>query len=78
MWYTSTFSDFSLAETEANRHILRMPPEKKFDAQIHLTISTDMLKRVDRWRAAQADVPNRSEAIRRMVQIVLDQQSPNG
>jgi len=48
-----------------------MPPEKKFDAQIHLTIATKMLKRVDEWRAKQPDVPNRSEAIRRLVDIGL-------
>jgi hypothetical protein len=68
MLYASTNP---LAESIRHRHVGQMPPEKKFDAQIHLTISTDMLKRVDRWRAAQADVPNRSEAIRRLVDLGL-------
>ena len=68
MWHASTNP---LAESIRHRHVEQMPPEKKFDAQIHLTIATKMLKRVDEWRAKQPDVPNRSEAIRRLVDLGL-------
>jgi hypothetical protein len=34
-----------------------------------MMVSPGFLKRVDQWRRKQPDLPNRSEAIRRLVQI---------
>jgi hypothetical protein len=35
----------------------------------------ELLSRIDRWRAAQDDVPGKSEAIRRLIEIALSRQS---
>jgi hypothetical protein len=36
-----------------------------------IRLSDDFMKSVDRWRVEQDDEPNRSEAIRRLVEIGL-------
>jgi metal-responsive CopG/Arc/MetJ family transcriptional regulator len=37
----------------------------------HLKAPESLMKQVDAWRAKQPDLPNRSEAIRRLIQIGL-------
>jgi hypothetical protein len=34
----------------------------------------DLLKRIDEWRREQPDIPNRSEAIRRLIEAGLTSQ----
>jgi len=41
--------------------------------RITLPISPELLQQIDQWRRRQDDLPNRSEAIRRMVERVLDE-----
>lgn len=40
--------------------------------QINVRMDDDTLKRLDDWRRKQADLPNRPEAIRRLVEQALD------
>jgi hypothetical protein len=50
-----------------------MPP--KLDNEIrrlHMVAPASWLKKIDDWRRQQPDVPNVSEAIRRLVEIGLD------
>jgi hypothetical protein len=44
---------------------------EKLDQRIQLVASTEFLKIVDQWRRTQSDLPSKSEAIRRLVQIGL-------
>ena len=46
----------------------------KMDAnseRLQMRVSTEFLDKVDEWRRKQPDLPNRSEAIRRLVEIGL-------
>lgn len=43
------------------------------DERLELRLTTAMLERVDDWRRREKDIPTRSEAIRRMVERVLDE-----
>jgi metal-responsive CopG/Arc/MetJ family transcriptional regulator len=42
------------------------------DRRIPVLFDDEMVERLDRWRGRQRDVPNRSEAIRRLVGQSLD------
>lgn len=39
--------------------------------RLQMRVSADFLAKVDEWRRAQPDLPNRSEAIRRLVELAL-------
>ncbi len=41
--------------------------EKPKSSRIEIRIASDLVKKLDRWRGAQEDVPNRSEAARRLM-----------
>ena len=43
------------------------------DKQFQMRASQEFLDRIDDWRRAQADIPPRSEAIRRLVELALSQ-----
>lgn len=51
---------------------------EKLDQRIQLVASTEFSKLVDQWRRTQSDLPSRSEAIRRLVQMGLsfDEENP--
>jgi hypothetical protein len=53
-----------LLETEA------MADDKK-DQRIPVMMSTDEVAAIDEWRRHNADLPSRSEAIRRLVELGL-------
>jgi metal-responsive CopG/Arc/MetJ family transcriptional regulator len=44
---------------------------RTFDQRLELRVSTAFLKIIDDWRRKQEDLPNRSEAIRRIVEAEL-------
>lgn len=44
---------------------------EKLDQRIQLVASSDFSKTVDEWRRGQSDLPSRSEAIRRLVDLGL-------
>jgi metal-responsive CopG/Arc/MetJ family transcriptional regulator len=50
-----------------------MPPRlgKGKSTSVRVVVTEDFLKRLDEWRRSQLDVPNRSEALRRMAEWVL-------
>jgi hypothetical protein len=39
--------------------------------QLNLRISPDFIRAIDNWRRKQEDLPGRSEAVRRLVEIAL-------
>jgi hypothetical protein len=45
--------------------------EARFDKRIQLVASQEFIDAVDEWRRHQPDIPNRSEAIRRLVEAGL-------
>jgi metal-responsive CopG/Arc/MetJ family transcriptional regulator len=48
--------------------------EEKLDQRIQLVASLQFVSRVDEWRRKQADIPSRSEAIRRLVEETLERE----
>lgn len=48
------------------------------DTTLSLPISKGMVDAIDQWRRLQPDLPSRSEAIRRMIQIELDKAQEAG
>ena len=58
---------------------LRMPPKLATAVKkIAMIAPVDWLKRIDAWRRHQPDMPNLSEAIRRLVELGLDSGKPKG
>jgi len=51
-------------------YIRRMTREKK-DVRLQLVMSQRDVSAIDEWRRKQADLPSRSEAIRRMIHSVV-------
>jgi hypothetical protein len=50
-----------------------MPPKLENEIRrLHMVAPESWLKKIDDWRRQQPDVPNVSEAIRRLVEIGLD------
>lgn len=43
----------------------------KNDRQLQMRVSDEFLSKVDEWRRKQPDLPPRTEAIRRMVDLVV-------
>ena len=57
----------------------RMPPKLDDDIKrLNIVAPTSWVKRIDAWRGRQADVPNLSEAIRRLVDMALEAESLSG
>ncbi|UVF22792.1 hypothetical protein HPT29_027630 (plasmid) [Microvirga terrae] len=50
-----------------------MPPAKS--ERFELRVEADLMNRIDQWRSAQADLPSRAEAIRRLTTIGLSTQT---
>ena len=50
------------------------PTEPKTE-RFELRLSLELLARVDEWRRAQSDLPSRSEAVRRLMEIGLSAQT---
>ena len=42
------------------------------DKVFQMRASAEFLRRIDDWRRVQADLPSRSEAIRRLIQLGLE------
>ena len=51
--------------------IMSLMAESKNSEQIHLPISRELAREVDEWRRQQPDLPARSPAIRRLIEIAL-------
>ena len=41
------------------------------DERITTPMKADLLRRIDEWRRKQPDIPNRAEAVRRLVEKAL-------
>jgi metal-responsive CopG/Arc/MetJ family transcriptional regulator len=48
-----------------------MPKPKRFPNKVLIGFSDEHLKSLDQWRRKQEDMPTRSEAIRRLVELGL-------
>jgi len=59
------------ATPRANEPDALLGIEESGDRQFHLTLASEMMKRVDEWRREQPDIPNQSEAMRRLIEIGL-------
>ena len=46
--------------------------------RIELRLDADLIERVDEWRSKQGDMPSRSEALRRLINSGLAEDSPEG
>jgi hypothetical protein len=56
-----------------------MPPKLDDDIKrLNIVAPTSWVKRIDAWRGRQADVPNLSEAIRRLVDMALEAEKKGG
>ena len=55
---------------------LEMMGEKLKDQRVPIMMSSDEIHAIDAWRRKQDDLPSRSEAIRRMIAIVLRGKKP--
>lgn len=53
-----------------------MPPAKT--ERVELRLDEETIERIDQWRQGQGDLPNRSEAIRRLIEGGLDNHTPEG
>jgi metal-responsive CopG/Arc/MetJ family transcriptional regulator len=42
------------------------------DQRVQIVTTSDLIRRIDEWRREQPDLPNRSEAIRRLVEASLN------
>jgi hypothetical protein len=50
--------------------------ESRNSERIHLPISPELAREVDEWRRRQPDLPARSPAIRRLIEIALKAEAP--
>jgi hypothetical protein len=48
-----------------------MPKPLKFPTKLLIGFDDDAIQSIDDWRREQADLPNRSESVRRLVAIAL-------
>ncbi len=48
--------------------------ETRKDTNVTIAMAKAEVARIDEWRRAQADLPNRSEAIRRLIEQALREQ----
>lgn len=56
-----------------------MARPQKFPQKALIGFTDEQIAAIDAWRREQADLPNRSEAIRRLVEAAIDQQNmPQG
>jgi metal-responsive CopG/Arc/MetJ family transcriptional regulator len=51
--------------------IMSVMAESRNSERIHLPISPELAREVDEWRRRQPDIPARSPAIRRLIEIAL-------
>lgn len=54
--------------------VIRSNPPGTKTERFELRLSMELLARVDEWRRTQADLPSRSEAVRRLMEIGLSTQ----
>jgi metal-responsive CopG/Arc/MetJ family transcriptional regulator len=50
----------------------KMPETTTEQRRVHMFAPVRLINRVDEWRRQQRDVPNLSEAIRRLIEMSLD------
>ena len=48
-----------------------MPKDKEQDQILHMRVSADFWTRIDDWRVSLRPIPNRSEAVRYLVDLGL-------
>jgi metal-responsive CopG/Arc/MetJ family transcriptional regulator len=54
----------------------RQERAERQSTQFHMKASPEFLARLDQWRRQQPDLPNRSEAIRRLVEAAIKRKDP--
>lgn len=61
----------SIVHTERVRYTVGMARSEQFPIKFQFAISNEMDGKIAAWRRQQPDLPNRSEAIRRLVETGL-------
>ncbi|MCC7267877.1 MAG: ribbon-helix-helix protein, CopG family [Caulobacteraceae bacterium] len=51
---------------------MKRPRETKLPQLVQVRLPDDLAGKIDAWRRAQADIPTRSEAIRRLLDAALN------
>ena len=59
------------ARSTYHRRIGKQPKLERQSERFNMKTSPEFLARLDQWRREQSDLPNRSEAIRRLVEIAM-------
>ena len=47
--------------------------EKKYEQRWLIAVSNELADRVDEWRSQQRPIPNRSEAVRQLIEMALEE-----
>ncbi len=67
----------SIVYTPCTWHTLIMPRAEEFPIKFQFAITREMNAAIADWRRQQADLPNRSEAMRRLIERGLSASEPN-
>jgi hypothetical protein len=59
-------------------HLWEQPRPERQSERFNMKASPEFLARLDEWRREQPDLPNRSEAIRRLVEIAMRKSGNTG
>lgn len=54
-----------------------MPRQEEFPIKFQLAVSKELEAEINEWRRSQKDLPNRSEAIRRLIEVALRRVKPD-
>jgi Ribbon-helix-helix protein, copG family len=65
-----------MTSSESARWIARRMPATGVGTPVHVRCSDEILATLDAWRRRQADLPSRSEAIRRLVEEAFKHERP--
>lgn len=57
--------------TKSEKNLGGRPPGQIHDIHLHMRVNQGFLTKIDDWRRKQPDLPNRTEAIRRLVESAL-------
>lgn len=57
--------------TEKEKNLGGRPSGRTQDTHFHMRVNDEFLRGIDDWRRKQEDLPNRAEAIRRLVKIAI-------
>ncbi len=48
------------------------PPGRSQDRILHMRVNDELIRTIDDWRRMEGDIPERTEAVRRMIRLAAD------